>query len=461
MLLAAYFLLRPLGVVVLRRAISLAIAVSFLCPPRVNAQASSEDGRRGDIAAFRRDFFARDSSYSAEHRAEAVARLAKLEAQAATVSAPYFELELARIVALADNGHTSSPASLRSRRYSRVPLRFVPFGDQFYVLRADTAQADLLGGRLLSIDGKPVREIRAVAHTLWGGLPGWRDRFVPFFIESPEQMQVLGITSRPEVATYRLELRNGRTVERRIVADPPNGGREFWGTTRWLHPEPLTTDQGDWRFLGTRDRAPWAFQEPDQMFRLRVAPELNVVIVQLRANRDGPGQTISEFLFKAADEIRRVRPRHVVLDMRTNGGGDLNNTRDFAKLLPTLVQGRVFLLTSPWTFSAAISTAGYLKQAGGDRVTIVGEMVGDRLEFWAEGRQARLPHSGAAMSYSTQRHDYRTGCRPYTDCHGSVVRNPISVNTLAPDIAAPLTIEAFVAGRDPGMEAVEAAIRAR
>ena len=117
------------------------------------------------------------------------------------------------------------------------------------------------------------------------------------------------------------------------------------------------------------------------------------------------------------------------------------------------------MLTSPWTFSAAISTAGYLKQAGGSRVTIVGEMVGDRLEFWAEGRLARLPYSGAAMSYSTQRHDYKTGCKPYTDCHGSVVRHPIAVPSLAPDISAPLTIEDIIAGRDPGMDAIAKALR--
>jgi hypothetical protein len=101
---------------------------------------------------------------------------------------------------------------------------------------------------------------------------------------------------------------------------------------------------------------------------------------------------------------------------------------------------------------------GYLKQAGTDRVTIVGEMVGDRLEFWAEGSVVELSYTGAALLYATERHDYRTGCRPYPDCHGPVVRNPISVPSLAPEIAAPWTIEAYRAGRDPAMEAVAAAL---
>jgi hypothetical protein len=333
----------------------------------------------------------------------------------------------------------------------------VPFGDQFHVLAADTALADLLGARLVAIDGKSMNDIRSAGHVLWGGTPAWRDRQLPFLLESPEQMLALGITTAPGAAVFRFALRNGRTVDRRIAAEPPNAGREVYPTTRWLYPEAVDPDRGDWRLLGTKEQSPWAFQELSQLFRLRVAPELNAVIVQLRANHDGP-QPIQAFLRKASEEIQRVKPRNLVLDLRVNGGGDLNNTRDFVQSLPGLVPGRIFVLTSPWTFSAAISTTGYLKQAGGGRVTIVGEMVGDRLEFWAEGRLARLPYSGAAMSYSTQRHDYKTGCKPYTDCHGAVVRNPISVPSLAPDIPAPLTIEDFIAGRDPGMEAIASAL---
>ena len=432
------------------------ILFSALCSVDSHAQ-SVEEGRRNDLVVFRREFFDRDSSYSPANRADAEKRLRALESKAGNLTAVQFELELARIVALADNGHTNSPASMRSRRYARVPIRLVPFGEQFHVLRTDTANADLLGARLVAIDGKPLKDVRATAHAFWGGTSAWRDRQLPFFLESPDQMQAAGITTGSGSASYRFQLRNGRSVDRRIVADPPNAAREFYPATRWLYPEPLDTDRGDWRFVGAREKAPWAFQEPGQLYRLRLAPELDAIVVQFRANHDGQ-RSIHQFMATAADEIRRSKPRNLVLDMRVNGGGDLNNTRDFVESLPGLIPGRIFVLTSPWTFSAAISTTGYLKQAGGNRVTIVGEMVGDRLEFWAEGRLARLPYSGAAMSFSTQRHDYKTGCRPYTDCHGSVVRYPIAVTSLAPDIAAPLTVDDIIAGRDPGMEAIAAAL---
>ena len=79
--------------------------------------------------------------------------------------------------------------------------------------------------------------------------------------------------------------------------------------------------------------------------------------------------------------------------------------------------------------------------------------------MWAEGDIVELPHSGAAMLNATERHDYQTGCRPYDDCHGPVVRHPISVPALDPDLAAPWTLEAYRDGRDPGMEAIVAALR--
>jgi hypothetical protein len=142
-----------------------------------------------------------------------------------------------------------------------------------------------------------------------------------------------------------------------------------------------------------------------------------------------------------------------------NGGGDLNTTRDFMESLPSLVPGRIFALTSPWTFSAAISSIGYLEQTAPDRVTIVGEGVGDRLNFFSEGDIVTLPNSQAMLLNATERHDYQTGCRGFSDCHGPVRRNPISTPTLAPDIAAPWTIDAYRAGRDPAMEAVATALR--
>jgi len=105
------------------------------------------------------------------------------------------------------------------------------------------------------------------------------------------------------------------------------------------------------------------------------------------------------------------------------------------------------------TFSAAISSLGYLKQAAGDRLTIVGEPIGDRLEFWAEGNVMELPGLGAVVLYATERHNYMTGC-PEPDCHAAIREHPIRVRSLQPDLPVSLTWADFSAGRDPAMAAI-------
>jgi hypothetical protein len=210
-----------------------------------------------------------------------------------------------------------------------------------------------------------------------------------------------------------------------------------------------------WRSLLTAARAPWSLQEPAKILRWRDAPELDAIVIDLRAIMNGE-RRLAEFL-EASDTARRAAGRaNVVLDLRMNGGGNLFLARAFMLSLPARLPptGRIVVLTSPWTFSAAISSLGYLKQAGGDRVTIVGEPIGDRLRFFAEGRPKSLPRSGAFLLPARRRHDYLTGCAGFTDCAMFVAQTPIAVKSLDPQVAAAWTVEAYAAGRDPGMEAV-------
>jgi hypothetical protein len=430
-------------------------------PPQESAATVTvtPEGRRADLVLFRSKFLAVDRSYLPDARAQAEARLAKLEAAVGEVSQAYFELELARIVALADNGHTVAFPGPRSRRYDRVEIRLVPFGEEFHVLRASEANADLLGARLLAIEDRPIAELREVARTLAGGTIAWRDRNAGYFLESPELVHALGVIGRPGAASYRFALTDGKEVTRRLVPEPANPGRPRGNSNRWFYPAPLDGENGAWRALLEPGQAPWSLRDAGEPFRWREAPELGALVIELRQNNGSDGHPIDAFLDDMTRALRDQRPRHLVLDMRMNGGGDLNTTRDFMESLPGLVPGRIFVLTSPWTFSAAISSVGYLEQAAPERVIIVGVTVGDRLRMWAEGDIIELPNSRATILSATERHDYVTGCRGFRDCHGSVVRHPIVVPDLEPDIAAPWTIEAYRAGRDPALEAVAAALR--
>jgi hypothetical protein len=456
----------PGGRPVLHRLAASCLVFAALCPMAgtAGAQAWNADALRADLAQFRREFFERDQAYGAAARQAAQARLAALEAQAGQLDALRFGLALAQVTALADNGHTLSYAGPRLARANRVGIRLVPFGRDFHVLRARAAEAALLGATLLAIDDVPLERLREAAHGLVGGLPAWRDRQAPLLLESPQQLHALGLLKDPAAARYRFVLPDGRIVERRLVAEPPSSDRPTADTSRLLLPDvvPETaggTDTG-WRSLLKAGAAPWSLQEGARAFRWRHDAALGALVVELRQTHDAGDATLAAFFDEVQAAVRRHRPTHGVLDLRLNGGGDLTKARDFAERLPTLVPGRVYALTSPWTFSAAISITGYLKQVAPARVRIVGEPVGDRLEFFAEGRLVTLAHSGEVLLPATERHDYRDGCRRFTDCHAPVLRRPIAVDSLAPDVVAPWTLEAYRRGIDPAMDAVAAELRA-
>ncbi len=421
--------------------------------PTLSAQGTSAAGAAAqgeDLVAFGRDFLAVDRAYTPAARAEAERRLAALTAKAGTISDVRMVLSLAQIVALADNGHTLMVSRGSSPAMARVGIRILPFGEEFVVVQATTDHADLLGGRVVAINGLPIAAVRDSAHTLTGGVASWRDRMAPAFLESPGQLQAMGLGGSATQASYRLAMPDGKQRDVTLTSGQASP-RDRQGSVAMLYP----ASGAGWQSLLSAERAPWSLQGAGETMRRRDAPELDAIVIQLRANVDGQ-QPIAVFL-KESDSLRRAAGRrHIILDMRMNGGGNLQLTRDWMQSIVAKLpaDGRVVVLTSPWTFSAAISSVGYLKQAGGDRVTLVGEAPGDRLNFFAEGSPAALPHSGAMFLVAKERHDYQGGCKAYTDCHRPVIAYPIAVANLEPAVPAPWTAAAYQAGRDPGMEAV-------
>jgi hypothetical protein len=438
------------------------LATALLClvilSPFAQAQTDAEK-RQDDLAQFRRDFFEKDRSFPPAARREAEQKLVELSSRLATIGQTEFELTLSRIAALSDNGHSGGAPSVRSRRFERVDMRLTPFGEEFYVLRIKAENADLLGARLVSIDGKPMSVLRPLFRSLDGGTAAWRDRTAPFFLESPPQLRALGVGKGDAPPVYGFVTVEGKSVERSFTVSLVGADRVGGDATRWMFPVLAPLEDRAWKTLIDTERAPWALREPVNRLRVKHDATLNAVIIDMRQSNNSAEMRLRDYFQSVEKLIEETKPQHLVLDLRLNGGGDLTQTRDFAERLPKLVKGRIFALTSPWTFSAAISTLGYLKQVAPERVTIVGEAVGDRLEFFAEGKSTTLKHSRENYAYATERHDYRGGCKQFEDCHRNVVWRPIAVPSLDPDIAAPWTIEAYRAARDPAMEAVAEALR--
>jgi hypothetical protein len=438
-----------------------------------------------DIIVFREQFLAADRSFTSKARATAEARLSHLELASKSMSPQGFIVELCRIAALADNGHTRCLPTWLGRDICRqvtaivgttspachfqnpdrevpdsrtVPIAFYPFGEEFNVIGVDAKDSNLLGSRLVSVENRSVRNIRTTLRTFSGGTLALRDLRGATILSSPEELHAVGLSHRNDSVLYEFVTPSGRRIRRTFApARQPE--------------KPVT-----WRELPAADRAPWAFQEPGKPFRYRDAPEINSLVVQLRQILDGDREKIVDFLQEAEAQREARGRKNIVLDVRFNGGGNFLLTRDLFMRWPARVPGQFFVLTSPRTFSAAITSIAYLKQAGTNRVSIIGEPVGDRLMFFSDGLPIQLPHSGRFFLPAVARMDYRDGCREYDDCMEAIAqpgrptattplptpaplnRLPISVATLEPDVLAPWTIYSWLTGKDPMMEAVTALV---
>ena len=430
------------------RLVCAALAASAMQAAGAEAQATS--GRQEILAMVRTIVTTEEKALTDDARTRALALLDSVAARSDALSDLAFELQIARVIALADNGHSLLPAGPRARRTNRVGVRMLPLAEGVVVVHATREHADLLGARLVSIGGVPVERLLVENRALFGGTASWRDHYAPYLLESPEQLHALGLIPSPAEAVYRFRPADRSTfVDRTLRGD--TAGR---GVAQGVG-EAFLADEGrpGWRTLVRNP--PWALREPGVAFRRSAtAWGPDVFVFQMRQNHDAEGQAIAAVLDSVRVEVAAARPQHFVLDMRLNSGGDLNTSRAFMQALPGLVPGRIFVLTGPLTFSAGISSVGYLVQAAPERVTIVGEPVGDRLVFFAEGRWQPLPGTDTGILVSRERHDYEGGCAAYTDCHRPVIRNPIRVPTLQPAVYAPWTADALEQGRDPAMEAV-------
>ena len=143
---------------------------------------------------------------------------------------------------------------------------------------------------------------------------------------------------------------------------------------------------------------------------------------------------------------------NLIVDLRFDTGGDIDLTRDWQRALAARVPGQIYVLVSRHTFSAGIVSAAAFKHDAPTRVHVVGEAVGDRLRWWSEGDNVCMPNSHYCLHMTTGLWDLVHGCAAQPGCYGD--QYGAQVSHLDPDIDAPITAGSWLAGRDPGMEAI-------
>jgi hypothetical protein len=396
-----------------------------------------------------------DRSFSPSARATAQARVRALQQLPQALPQQKLHVALMQIMALADNGHTRGRAGIEGRTVMMTPLRVERFAEGFFVMRAKAPWRDMLGGRIEKIDGMPFAEILGRLETLRGGTEAFRRENASVVIAVQDLLYGLGIARDARQSTWTVRLPDGKLVTRTLVAEPDKADMLIPDGLRWRSPEPLKSMGNGWASAVPKRMAlPLSEADMDALyFRARV-PGSCAMYVRLEAIESRKGWDLQRFLADTEAQMRSRPPCAVIFDLRGNGGGDYTNMWHFTHALPKLIKpgAHIYLLTDPGTFSAAITTTAFTRDAGDGNVTIMGEPVGDRLAFYAEGGHATLPNARFSISFQTGKHDYAHPCRDWRNCYWVNWIYPVRVKTLRPDIYVPARFSDWYAGRDPAFD---------
>jgi len=177
-------------------------------------------------------------------------------------------------------------------------------------------------------------------------------------------------------------------------------------------------------------------------------PERKLLYVYFGAIADPKDSTIERFARELFEFIETSDVHHLVIDMRTNGGGDTGLVLPLFHGLIACEKvnqpGKLFVIIGRRTFSAAQNTVNMIETH--TRATFVGEPTGSRPNFVGESTWFVLPYHGNRVYCSSRYWQFRVS----TDKRVWV----------EPQIAAPLNYAQYMENRDPAMEAIARAIDA-
>ena len=411
--------------------------------------AGALEAQRQDLDYFAK-LIALDRAFTPAAWAEANRRIASLEKLPAPLDRPHFRVALMQIDALADNGH-SKVGYDDAANPKELPVRVAIFSDGLYVMRATVENADLLGGRVFSVDGKPIDAVMARLETLRGGTPQWKKAYASMYLWMQDMIYGLGIAPDMSHSTWTVVAPSGGTITRTLTAYTRPKDEPYVYIKRWVSSELLKGMAKEWRAYQPDHPLPVTLQDYDKTFRRIRLPHSCTALVQFKSNEDENGESISQFITATETDLSANKPCNVILDLRFDDGGNYMNTYGFANRLPDLVApgGHIYLLTGPSTFSAGITTTAFVKQAGGERVTILGEPVGDRMQFFSEGGRGCLPNYALCVAYETGKHDYQNPCTKLDICFWPNYWYAVRVKSLDPDETIAQSFEDWRAGRDP------------
>ena len=329
-------------------------------------------------------------------------------------------VEMMRYVASFGDGHTR----LSLPKISRPRLQFFLFSEGIYVTAAHQDHKDLIGKRLVEVEGRPVESLFSMMEPLISrdNSQGLKS-LTPNYITNPTILKGLGMKVDLDKISLTFKSENGT---KETVAVPCSAD---------FQPKP------DWAVM-PRNSEILALKNRSKNYWCEYLPEIKTMYFQYNAIANMPEESVAKFAARMFKEIDDLKAEKIIVDVRWNGGG---NTFLSQPLLQGILErpklshnGGIYVITGRNTFSAAQNFTTDISRSC--EAIFVGEPTGSCPNFVGESIPYSLPYSKATGTVSDL---YWQRSWPMDDRMW-----------IAPDLPTPPSIKAFLVGRDPAMEAI-------
>jgi hypothetical protein len=335
-----------------------------------------------------------------------------LAARTGSMSDSEVTVQIQRILASVGDGHTLLfPFGMKRGTLRRLPVMLWQFDDGTFIVRSTTPA--LIGRQVVAIGDVPIDEVTARLKPYISHDNEMQLRWAaPFYTTVTDFLAAVGAATRDEAM---LTLDRGERVNLKSEDIDP--------ATLDIKLPPLSR----------RQSAFWQEKIDDR-----------TLYVQVNAIDDDKSQSLSDF-------GRALRPllanvSSLILDLRTNNGGEARKANELLKTLISFdtAGGHIAVLTSRMTFSAAQTFATRLDEF--TEAIFVGEATGSRPNHYGNERPFKLPNSGLRGTIA------------------SGFNQPITANddrlTIEPDVPVATSSADYFAGRDPVLDAAVKRLRA-
>lgn len=423
------------------------LAFTFSRVPAYPAPKDRVEAWSQDLDAMQQRFLRYDRSFSAGERARFTEDLEALRKELPKLDDAQVIMRMASLVALARNAHTRLYLLRNRTELRRLPVRVWWFDDGLRIVRTTPEYRKLLGCRIDDFAGVAARHARDIVSAAYAANPSWNDYKSTYFLTSPEALHGFGIT--PSVDRVDIGVSGCGDAPFRASLDPLPLVKKSGATEAWWDLSPLSADPDHrWVHVLGRDALPLYLRNPEPYYWFEFLPESGILYFHYSRASDGPGESTKDFGARLLAELAAKPVKALVVDLRFNTGGDYGVARplmeqlaESTKTIPRwVIAGRA-------TFSAGISHVALWK--GLPNVKLIGEPVGDELDFWSEGGNVVLPNSKFSAHFANGAHSYSEApCPEETYCFD------LNVPTVRPDVPVTLTWQEYRAGVDPAMRAI-------